>query len=257
LPDSKIVMLAGDHPSTLLVYNAARRRLAIQHVIIEDRVPMRQLLLRRIRKLGVFTVFGQILFKLLVEPYLRFRSRARIQEIKHEFGFDESEIGRAIVTRVDSVNSERTEALLRELDPDVVVVNGTRIISKRILTCIRAPFINMHAGITPLYRGAHGAYWALVERNRGACGVTVHLVDPGIDTGKILRQATIIPTSRDSFVTYPFLQLGAGIPILISAVADACNGHIECAPKQNGQSKLWSHPTAFGYLYHRIASGVK
>jgi hypothetical protein len=67
----------------------------------------------------------------------------------------------------------------------------------------------------------------------------------------------ISPTSRDNFATYPLLQLGAGIPLLVSAVADASDGHIQEEAERAGQSKLWSHPTAFSYVYHRIANGVK
>ena len=52
-----------------------------------------------------------------------------------------------------------------------------------LLEAVPAVFLNTLAGITPSYRGVHGAYWALVQRQPDACGVTVHLVDAGIDTG--------------------------------------------------------------------------
>ena len=41
----------------------------------------------------------------------------------------------------------------------------------------------MHAGITPQYRGVHGGYWAVVNNDPEHCGVTIHFVDKGIDTG--------------------------------------------------------------------------
>ncbi len=249
-------MLAGHDRSSRIVYNAARQHFAIEQVILEDARTL-DLFTRRIRKLGVTAVAGQLLFKFLVEPCLAFEARARIREIEREFGFDESQIDPTRVIRVASVNSERTEMLLQRLTPDVVIVNGTRIISKRILTCVPAPFVNMHAGITPLYRGSHGAYWALVQRNPEACGVTVHVVDAGIDTGKILGQAVIRPTGSDNFVTYPLLQLGAGLPLFISAVAQALDGYIESTAGPAGPSRLWFHPTAFGYLYCRVAKGVR
>jgi methionyl-tRNA formyltransferase len=250
-------MLAGDHPSTAIVYNAVRQHFRIQRVIIESAPPRRQLLLRRIKRLGIPTVIGQILFKLVIVPYLDVQSKRRIKEIKDEFLLQDTKLDEAIITRVDSVNSDQTAEVLRKLNPDVVIVNGTRIITEPILNCIRVPFINMHAGITPRYRGVHGAYWALVERKTTECGVTIHLVDLGIDTGKILRQAVITPTARDNFVTYPLLQLSVGIPLLISSVADLLEGRMDGAAGQPGQSRLWSHPTAFEYLYNRIARGVK
>src|SRR5258707_5810338 len=249
-------MLAGNHPSTAIVYNALRH-FRIQRVIIERAPPRRQLLLRRVKRLGIATVIGQILFRLVIVPYLDAQSKRRIKEIKDEFLLQNTKLDEAIITRVDSVNSEQTAEVLRKLNPDVVIVNGTRIIAESILSCIRAPFVNTHTGITPRYRGVHGAYWALVEGKITPCGVTIHLVDPGIDTGKILRQAVITPTDRDNFVTYPLLQLGVGIPLLISSVANLLAGHMDGPDGQPGQSRLWSHPTAFEYLYNRIARGVK
>jgi methionyl-tRNA formyltransferase len=136
-------------------------------------------------------------------------------------------------------------------------VNGTRIITKKALTSSPATFINMHAGITPRYRGVHGAYWALVENNRKACGVTVHLVDPGIDTGSILAQTTIDPSNKDNFVTYPLLQLAAGLPAMIRAIADALDNRTTTLNQPDVKSKLWTHPTLGQYLWHRWQSGVR
>src|SRR5438093_9923670 len=53
-----------------------------------------------------------------------------------------------------------------------VVVNGTRIISEAVLTASDAVFINMHAGITPKYRGVHGGYWALYNGDGEAASST-------------------------------------------------------------------------------------
>ena len=56
--------------------------------------------------------------------------------------------------------------ILKELNADVIVVNGCRIISKKILNNVPAKFINTHEGITPKYRGIHGCYWALVNKDK-------------------------------------------------------------------------------------------
>ena len=64
------------------------------------------------------------------------------------------------------------------------------------LGSLGCPVVNVHAGITPRYRGVHGGYWALAERHPEWVGTTVHLVDPGIDTGAILAQATFDVSRR-------------------------------------------------------------
>jgi methionyl-tRNA formyltransferase len=146
---------------------------------------------------------------------------------------------------------------LQSLNPALLIINGTRIIAEDILNCIPSKFINMHAGITPLYRGAHGAYWALVEGNKKACGVTVHLVDAGIDTGSILEQGLIEPKKEDNLVTYPLPQLAAGLPLLKKTIKNILNGQVETQSPPKGQSRLCSHPTLLEYLKYRVRFGVK
>lgn len=252
-----IVLLAGDGVSTNILFHAIDPTFSLARVILEEDVPMTTFLKRRVKQLGVVTVFGQILFKLLVVPFLRREVRARLAEIRRQFGLNDAQIPAERVTRVRSVNDPATIDLLKALKPDIVLINGTRIVSRRVLEAVPAVFVNMHAGITPLYRGVHGGYWALAQNDRPHCGVTVHVVDPGIDTGGILAQALIDPTPQDNFVSYPFLQLGAGIP----ALKEILSGLMAMPPvlKESpaGSSRLWSHPTAWGYLWRRWRDGVR
>jgi folate-dependent phosphoribosylglycinamide formyltransferase PurN len=256
-PAGVVVMLAGQAESTRIVYNALRSAFAVKKVILEERKSRRDFLSRRARRLGAFRVLGQVLFRTMVVPALRATSRRRIEQIHEQYGLDNRPMDESAIVRVPSVNSDEAIAALRNLKPDVVVVNGTRIISERVLASVPARFINMHAGITPLYRGVHGAYWALVEGRRDACGVTVHFVDPGIDTGSVIEQGIIEPTRQDNFTTYFALQLGAGLRMLERAVRDALGGQVETRTPPEGPSRLWSHPTLWGYVWHRLRRGVR
>jgi methionyl-tRNA formyltransferase len=140
----------------------------------------------------------------------------------------------------------------------VVVISGTRIIGSNVLTAIGTVVINMHAGITPRYRGTHGAYWALAEGHPEHAGVTVHVVDRGIDTGGIVAQTIVHPTGEDSFVTLPYLQLEAGLPLLVEATAAALRGQLATIPSLDpAESKLWFHPTLREYFSNWLRRGVR
>jgi hypothetical protein len=56
---------------------------------------------------------------------------------------------------------------------------------------VPSPFINYHAGINPKYRGQDPAYWARVQGDAEHAGITIHLVDEGVDTGAVLFQTCI------------------------------------------------------------------
>lgn len=137
--------------------------------------------------------------------------------------------------------------MIAKLDPKVIVVSGTRIIARKVLEAGNRVFINTHTGITPAYRGSHGGYWALYNNDPGRCGVTIHLVDAGIDTGEIVAQEVIQPTQEDNFVTYPYLQTAMALQALVSAVEQALNGALPTRTA-TGHSAVWYHPGFFQYL---------
>lgn len=254
---SRLVLLAQDGSLTRIVGHALEREFGELTLILEDPVPALQLVRRRVKKLGVTAVLGQVLFRSIAYPLLQWLGRSRIDAIKKELRMDDSPIDGPVVS-VPSVNSEVARQVLKELNPSVVVLSGTRIIGKETLSSIPATFINMHAGITPLFRGVHGGYWALAEGHPELVGTTVHLVDEGIDTGGIIDQTFVQVSPQDSFATYPYLQAGSGIPSLVKAVRRALDGELETRQEQSaGPSRLRYHPTLWGYLAKRFSGGVR
>lgn len=256
MKSKKILLLGGRDVSTNIVFNALNEHFDIDTAIIEDREPVKVFLKRRIKRFGLLTVIGQILFQCTVPKLQRFFSKKRHREIIDTNNLNLADIPANKLKQVRSINSKDTIELLQSINPDLVVVNGTRIISKKVLQSLHCDFINTHAGITPMYRGVHGAYWALVNNDIENSGVTVHFVDEGIDTGNIINQSQVVPTSKDNFSTYPLLQLASGIKMLISAVENYFNGNIETLTAK-GESKLYSHPTIWSYLYYRVTRKVK
>jgi len=249
-------MLVGKDPVSNILYHALAQSFPIDAVIREAKPSVSTFLRRRIRKLGLGQVLGQLLFVAGVLPFVTYRSRRRLQQIVSSNRLDTSEIPHNCVTDVPSVNSDITVAELKRISPSVVIVNGTRIIQEKVLQSINAIFLNTHAGITPMYRGVHGGYWALASGDPTNCGVTVHKVDRGIDTGSIVAQVSITPSAEDTFATYPLLQTASAIPLLRQAVKDALAGTLSVVPPRSERSQLWTHPTAWQYLKNRIKLGI-
>lgn len=256
MTNRKIVLLAGKGATTNILYNALKKDFAIHSIILEDGVGKKEFLSKRVRHLGFGKVTGQVLFQVSVVKLLHFFSAKRKKEILKEFNLNTTPLPVEKIIPVDSVNEQKCIDALQQINPTIVVVIGTRIISKKVLDCIGAKFVNIHAGITPRYRNVHGAYWALVNNDKDNCGVTVHLVDAGIDTGSVLYQTKISITSKDNFITYPFLQLAEGIIYLKKALHDIFEQKL-VIKKGTVDSKMWHHPTVFQYLYHRIVHQKK
>ena len=257
MENKKIVLLAGKGQSTNIVFNSINKKFGVYLAILEEKENTKIFLKRRIKKLGFFTVIGQMFFQIFIAIPLGLLSRKRQSEIINEKILDITDIPSEKITNVTSVNSKATIKLLLDINPDIIVVNGTRIISKKVLSVINCKFINIHAGITPKYRGVHGTYWALVNNDVENSGVTVHFVDEGIDTGNIIDQITVLPTKQDNFSTYPLLQLSEGIKMLNKALENFYEKKLFAKDAKEMQSAIWYHPTLWKYIYYRIVRGIK
>lgn len=70
---------------------------------------------------------------------------------------------------------------------DYLISYGYRHIIKRdVLAWLDGRSVNMHMSYLPSSRGAHPIFWSIVE-NR-PLGVTIHRINEGLDTGRILYQ---------------------------------------------------------------------
>ena len=251
------MLLAGPGYSTDIVANYLAARVPGLVVVVENAQSRLEMVRRRARRVGWPRVVGQVLFVALVQPVLRRVSARRRAAIFRAASLDTAH--RAPSHRVLSVNDDETVALLSSLDPVVVIVHGTRIIAQRVLKSVACPVINMHAGITLRYRGVHGGYWALAEQHPEWVGTTVHLVDPGIDTGGILAQRTFGVSIEDTIATYPDLHLAHGLPLLGAQMDKVIAGTaLEPLPTSVAPgSGFYYHPTIWGYLWLRWRRGVR
>jgi folate-dependent phosphoribosylglycinamide formyltransferase PurN len=254
---SDVVLLVDNSDLSRIIYHALDAEFHIKAVVREARIQRLTLFFKRVERLGFRTAVGQAEFALFVMPWLKLESRRRRREILIEYGMDDSPLPVQRVVDVPSVNSNESVILLQNLHPKVILVNGTRILEERLLDATKAVLLNTHVGITPRYRGVHGGYWALASGDPDHCGVTVHKIDKGIDTGDIVAQAVIRPKRSDNFSTYPLLQIANAIPLLKHAIHDALTGRLETVQAQDEGSKLWSHPTALQYLKMRSSLGVR
>lgn len=95
-------------------------------------------------------------------------------------------------------NSPETTKLLRDINPDaIVVVAYGRILPKEILEIAKYGAINVHGSLLPRHRGASPIQWSIVCGDTKT-GVTTMLMDEGIDTGDMLLTEELDITDEDT-----------------------------------------------------------
>jgi methionyl-tRNA formyltransferase len=100
-----------------------------------------------------------------------------------------------LVREVPHINHPEVVELARQLRPDLICVFGTSLIRGELLKEGRLGIVNLHGGLSPEYRGADCTFWALYNGEPEKVGCTLHYIDAGIDTGRLI--AHISPEVRE------------------------------------------------------------
>ena len=79
---------------------------------------------------------------------------------------------------------------VKKLNPDFILSYRYRhIIDEKFLQIVKVPIVNLHHSFLPFNRGAHPNFWSFYEDTPK--GISIHLIDKGIDTGDIIYQEEI------------------------------------------------------------------
>ena len=101
-------------------------------------------------------------------------------------------------TKMEPEAEERLVDVLRAARVDWVILAGyMRMVKAPLLEAFGGRIVNIHPSLLPAFPGLEAWKQALAA-GVGETGCTVHLVDAGMDTGKILGQRTVSIEATDT-----------------------------------------------------------
>jgi methionyl-tRNA formyltransferase len=132
-----------------------------------------------------------------------------------------------------SLRSPEAIAELQVLHPDVIVVAAFgQILRPAVLDLPPFGCLNVHASLLPRWRGAAPIAAAILAGDE-TTGITIMRIDPGLDTGPILRQRAlpIAPDDTAQSLGEKLARLGADL--LLDTLPDWLAGKIEPQPQDD------------------------
>jgi folate-dependent phosphoribosylglycinamide formyltransferase PurN len=150
------------------------------------------------------------------------------------------------VREVPHINHPDVVKLARELKPDLICVFGTSLIRGELLQEGRLGIINLHGGLSPEYRGADCTFWALYNGEPEKVGCTLHYIDAGIDTGRLI--AHICPEVREG---------DAELVLFWRAVRDSAEVYAEAVARLAKGEQLGMAQSGKGRLYQVKDRGLR
>lgn len=82
-------------------------------------------------------------------------------------------------------NYIKIEEILHNSDYGISALFG-HILPQKLLENIECEIINLHPSLLPIGRGADPIPWSIIDQQKQ--GITIHIIDSGLDTGDILSQ---------------------------------------------------------------------
>lgn len=126
-----------------------------------------------------------------------------------------------------SVKTEESYELLKQLEPDmIVVVAYGKILPKNVLELPKFGCINVHASLLPRHRGASPIQWSIYCGDKET-GVTTQRMDEGIDTGDIMHMSKTAITAKDNYETLHNRLAEMGAELLIKTVRGLEDGSVK------------------------------
>ncbi len=91
--------------------------------------------------------------------------------------------------KVIEIGQNKINLKMIDKDDFILSFGYRKIIKNNIIKKLHRPIVNLHISYLPYNRGSHPNFWSFIENTQQ--GVTIHEIDKGIDTGKIIFQKRI------------------------------------------------------------------
>ena len=133
--------------------------------------------------------------------------------------------------RFDSVEdwADKLKENIQHFSPDLLVLAGfMKILPPSFVESFESNIVNTHPSLLPLFPGAHAVRDALAAGARET-GVTIHVVDQGVDTGPIIAQRTVTVMPADDEKSLHERIKVVERELLVETVASIAEKRIELA----------------------------
>ncbi len=113
-----------------------------------------------------------------------------------------------------------------------------RLLPEAILRLAPRGAYNLHGSLLPAFRGRAPVNWAILE-GATETGVTLHVMDAGIDHGDIVAQSRLAIAPRETAPTLSRKLLEAGRALLRETIPRLARGEITPTPQDHGKATIF------------------
>lgn len=148
--------------------------------------------------------------------------------------------------RVPDLNAPAALTALQGAAPDVIAFTGGGLLRHPLLALAPLGVLNCHMGLLPRYRGMDVVEWPLLEAGAAppAVGLTLHVMDRGVDTGPLLLTRRLAPRPGDSLESLRRRLEPAMVDLMLDGLRGLRDGALQLQPQDPaaGRQYFVMHP---------------
>jgi len=171
----KIVMWIGNEPNQKALANKINEIYPLSGIITESR--------KSVRKYTIKLIVEKIIEKIFLRQ-IGNSWRGMLDYYNQSY----PNYPNTKIIDVENINSDIAYNFTMDLEPDLVLVSGTRLIKEKMLSIKPSiGILNLHTGLSPYIKGGPNCTnWCIATKQFHLIGNTIMWIDLGIDSGNIL-----------------------------------------------------------------------
>lgn len=166
-----------------------------------------------------------------------------------------AEVHKTVYLRVKDLNSNKSLQFLEQTKPQWLVYSGGGILRKPIIDLLDGNILNAHQGPLPETRGMNAAEWSILLNKKQE--VTIHLIDRGIDTGKIIKRMPYSLNSNDDIESIRQKAIIKGVEGLVEVGAQESLKNFEPQDNHPNYLQCYKLSDAMRELLHKKLEFLK
>lgn len=156
--------------------------------------------------------------------------------------------------KANELNDFAVKAFLDKCNPDLILCIGNSIIRRALLNLPKIGVLNVHMGLLPRYRGIGGNEWPIIEDRPSDLGITLHIMDEGVDTGPIIKSTRIKIKLRDTVTSLEVRYLPEMVHLMHQGVIMARDGQLRYVVQlpKDGKQYFALHPRIHAIVMKKL-----
>lgn len=176
MKEKKLLLWVGDAPNQRALAGKIAAEFPVAGIVIDQKATGKKT--SRWKRYRT-ALQSRLFFKLIRDAW---------QQLQQNYSRQYPEWPAVPTLRVGSINSEEAFTFSQQVAPDLVIVSGTGLVKKQMLSLTPTiGIINLHTGLSPYVKGGPNCTnWCIATGQFRLIGNTIMWINEGIDSGNII-----------------------------------------------------------------------